>query len=294
MTLKLAFDNFILAKKMQCLTEKSIKNYKEFIIPFMRVIGHNTDVKEITQEDVIQYILSVTERSISISTKGTYIRHLKVFLKWISEECEVIYDVSKIKIPKCAKKNIRVYSNDEIRLIFDSVQTTEVWLTIRNKLMIALMLDSGLRRNEVVNLQRGNIFIDENYISILGKGNKERVVPLGNTSVILLKEYYKMCPYETSFVFCNLDGTQITNNTIKLMISKLSKKLPFEFSAHKLRHNFATNYCLDQTEKYGRVDIYKLMILMGHEDIETTRRYLHMANKIVAAKDHISHLDGVF
>ena len=294
MTLKLAFDNFILAKRMQCLTEKSIKNYKEFIIPFMRVIGYDTDVAEITQDDVTQYIVSVTERSISVSTKGTYIRHLKVFLKWISEEYEVIFDASKIKIPKCAKKNVRVYSDDEIRLIFDSIHTAENWLTIRNKLMIALMLDSGLRRNEVVNLQRSNIFIDEKYISILGKGNKERIVPLGKTSALLLKEYYKMCPYDTSCVFCNLDGTQITNNTIKLMVSKLAKKLPFELSAHKLRHNFATNYCLDQNEKFGRVDIYKLMILMGHEDIETTRRYLHMANKIVAAKDHISHLDGVF
>ena len=294
MTLKLAFDNFILAKRMQCLTEKSIKNYKEFIIPFMRVIGYDTDVAEITQDDVTQYIVSVTERSISVSTKGTYIRHLKVFLKWISEEYEVIFDASKIKIPKCAKKNVRVYSDDEIRLIFDSIHTAENWLTIRNKLMIALMLDSGLRRNEVVNLQRSNIFIDEKYISILGKGNKERIVPLGKTSALLLKEYYKMCPYDTSCVFCNLDGTQITNNTIKLMVSKLAKKLPFELSAHKLRHNFATNYCLDQNEKFGRVDIYKLMILMGHEDIETTRRYLHMANKIVAAKDHMSHLDGVF
>ena len=294
MTLKLAFDNFILAKKMQCLTEKSIKNYKEFIIPFMRVIGYDTDVAEITQEDVTQYVVSVTQRSISISTKGTYIRHLKIFLKWISEEYEAIYDVSKIKIPKCAKKNVRVYSDDEIRLIFDSIKTSETWLTIRNKLMLALMLDSGLRRNEVVNLERGNIFIDEKYISILGKGNKERIVPLGKTSASILKEYYKICPYDTSYVFCNLDGKQITNNTIKQMISKLAKKLPFELSAHKLRHNFATNYCLDQNEKYGRVDIYKLMILMGHEDIETTRRYLHMANKIVAAKDHISHLDGVF
>ena len=294
MTLKLAFDNFILAKKMQCLTEKSIKNYKEFIIPFMRVIGYDTDVAEITQEDISQYIVTVVGRSISVSTKGTYIRHIKIFLRWISEEYEVIYDISKIKIPKCPKKNIRVYSDEEIRLIFDSIKTIETWITIRNKLMVALMLDSGLRRNEVVNLQRVNIYTDEMYISILGKGNKERIVPLGKTSALLLKEYYKLCPYETSYVFCNQDGTQITNNTIKLMISKLAKKLPFELSSHKLRHNFATNYCLDQIDKYGRVDIYKLMILMGHEDIETTRRYLHMANKIVAAKDHISHLDGVF
>ena len=78
-----------------------------------------------------------------------------------------------------------------------------------------------------------------------------------------------------------------------MLISKISKKLPFEFSSHKLRHNFGTNYCLDQYDKYGQIDIYKLMVIMGHEDIKTTRKYLHIANSIIVARSNISHLDKI-
>ena len=86
----------------------------------------------------------------------------------------------------------------------------------------------------------------------------------------------------------------MTNNAVKIFVNKLSKEVGFELSSHKLRHNFATNYCIDQYEEVGQVDIYRLMILMGHEDIETTRRYLHHANEIIGARSCISHLDKVF
>lgn len=80
----------------------------------------------------------------------------------------------------------------------------------------------------------------------------------------------------------------------KKLVSKMAKKLPFELSSHKLRHNFATNYCLDQYNAYGQVDIYRLMYLMGHEDVSTTRRYLHFANEILASKGCISHVDAIY
>lgn len=78
------------------------------------------------------------------------------------------------------------------------------------------------------------------------------------------------------------------------MTNNMKKILPFEFSSHKLRHNFATNYLLNQYEMFGQMDIYQLMVVMGHEDISTTRRYLHQANNILSAKTYISHLDKLF
>ena len=81
---------------------------------------------------------------------------------------------------------------------------------------------------------------------------------------------------------------------IKFLMQKISNDLDFTFSSHKLRHNFATNYCLDEYEKRGVVDIYKLMVLLGHEDIKTTRRYLYLANQIIASNSNVSHLDKIF
>lgn len=79
-----------------------------------------------------------------------------------------------------------------------------------------------------------------------------------------------------------------------MFVNSLSNKLPFDLSAHKLRHNFATNYILDQYKEKGKVDIYQLKALMGHSDIETTERYLHIANEIIASNNSISHLDNIF
>ena len=85
----------------------------------------------------------------------------------------------------------------------------------------------------------------------------------------------------------------MTCDSVKHMVYKLADKLDFELSSHKLRHNFATNYCIDQYEARGQVDIYSLMYLMGHEDVETTQRYLHFAMEIIATRNHVSHLDKV-
>ncbi len=85
----------------------------------------------------------------------------------------------------------------------------------------------------------------------------------------------------------------MTGNAVKLLIHKIANEVPFDLSSHKLRHNFATNYCLDQYDKYGQIDILKLMTLMGHEDTQTTRKYLHFANQVIASKSNISHLDKV-
>ncbi len=82
--------------------------------------------------------------------------------------------------------------------------------------------------------------------------------------------------------------------SIKLMVTKLARLLPFDLSSHKLRQNFATNYCLDQYEKYENIGIQKLVYLMGHEDARTASRYLHFAYEMIAVKENISHVDSVF
>lgn len=126
---------------------------------------------------------------------------------------------------------------------------------------------------------------------VRGKGDKERTVPLGRLTQHFMKEYVAACPFRSDTLFVNCQGDSLTGNTVKLMVARLADVLPFELSSHKLRHNFATNYCIDQYEHKSQVDIYRLMYLMGHEDVETTRRYLHFAYEVIASRDSISHLD---
>lgn len=286
-----AFENFILSRKLMDLSPKTIIAYTDFIRPFVAFIGPEKELMQVTQNDISHYIQTLLERPISRSTRATYIRHVKIFLKWSEREYEVSYKSKVIKVPKSPKKNVKLYSDDELCMIFDSISADEPWIILRNRCIVALMYDSGLRQSEICNLKYSSISFSQNYMTVLGKGNKERTVSLGILAKEFLNRYRELCPFISDTVFVTRTGNPITCNTIKLMVSKLAKKLPFELSSHKLRHNFATNYCLDQYEQTGQIDIYKLKYLMGHENIETTERYLHFAYEIIASRNSISHLD---
>lgn len=293
MTIKESFDKFILSRRLADLSEKTISDYNQFVTPFIVQIGQERSFSSLTQEDIDRYIETVIRRTISKSTKATYIRHVKIYLNWCSKEFEVSYDASKIKVPKTPKKEVRIYSNDEVALIFENISAETEWLTLRNKCIVALMYDSGLRQSEVCSIKLNNFSSDHTKLSVLGKGSKERLVPLGRLTIAFLKQYLALRPHETEYAFVTKHGDILTCNSIKLMISRLDEDLPFSISSHKLRHNFATNYCIDQFETKGNVDIYSLMYLLGHENIETTKRYLHFAMEIIATKNHVSHLDNI-
>lgn len=293
MTIKQAFDEFILSRRLADLTTKTISDYEQFVMPFVHFVGAEKSAEQLQQQDINAYISSLLEKPLSKATRATYIRHVKVFLKWLQEGYAVQYEYKRIKVPKNPKKNVRIYSTGELLEIFDHIHAESEWLTLRNKCIIALMYDSGLRQSEVCTLERSRVIYDENRMTVYGKGNKERTVPLGALTAHYMKSYLDACPYSSKSVFVNRHGKPLTCNAVKLLVSKLSNELGFELSSHKLRHNFATNYCIDQYEEHGQVDIYRLMIIMGHEDIETTRRYLHHANEIIGTKNCISHLDKV-
>ncbi len=293
MTVQETFDNFILSRQLADLSPKTVSDYRQFVMPFVRSVGSEKPLEDVTQQDIQAYLSALLKKPLSKSTRATYIRHVKIFLRWAENEYTAAYSARAVKVPKSPKRNVRIYSDEEVRQIFSSIQAETPWLTQRNKCIVALMYDSGLRQSEVCTLQKSNISFSDNRMTVKGKGDKERTVPLGQLTRHFMLEYFAQCPYSDNIVFLNRRGKPLTCNAVKLFVSRLADSLPFELSSHKLRHNFATNYCIDQYREHGHVDIYRLMYLMGHEEMETTRRYLHMANEILASQGCISHLDGI-
>lgn len=291
MTIQQAFDNFILSRRLADLSEKTIGNYTDFITPFITSIGADKQINALLETDINEYIGALIKRPLSKASRSTYIRHLKIFLRWAESTYKLQINAKHIRVPRSPKRLVKIYADEEITQIFNAIQTNIEWISMRNKCIVALMYDSGLRQAEVCTLKRKNVSFADNRLVVRGKGNKERTVPLGQLTQHFMRIYFDMCPFSTEDVFVNRRGEPLTCNAVKLMITKIADKLDFELSSHKLRHNFATNYCLDQYEKHGHIDIYRLMILLGHEDIETTRRYLHLANEIIASRESISHLD---
>ena len=287
-----AFNDFLLSRHLAGLSGKTVKCYTEFIFPFVKMY-ENRYLEDLTRQDIDKYLETLYKRDLSQASRATYIRHIKIFLRWCEEEYAVDFMARKIRVPKSPKKVVYVYDNDEICQIFQAVRSGEEWLILRNRAVIALMLDSGLRQNEVCQLDKSDVHYNQAYIRVGGKGDKERYVPLGNNSLRFIKLYLAEVPHDCNYLFVDCNGHRITCNAIRQLIYKIGRNLPFEFSSHKLRHNFATNYCLDQYRQHGQVDAYRLMVLMGHEDLQTTMRYIHMANQLIAMQTQISHLDQI-
>jgi len=293
MTLEKAKEQFLHDKEVHGCSEKTIKSYFFFIKVFIDYKG-NCEIEYITQEDIEQYTMYLYSRDLSRATHHTYLHHLRIFFKWCAKRTTLMFDPSEIAVPRSPKKKVRIYSTEDIRLIYTTDCTAVEWLNARNRALVALMLDSGLRQMELCTIRLSDIDFVERRMRVRGKGNKERIVPLGKVTIALINCYRGLTPYpDLKYLFCSSTGKKLTTNAVKLFMRKLSGMLPFEFSSHKLRHNFATNYCIDKIEKEGTVDAYSLMCLMGHESIKTTEGYIHLAREIIASKTCISHVDKV-
>ncbi|MBQ3849324.1 MAG: tyrosine-type recombinase/integrase [Clostridia bacterium] len=290
-----AWNEFLLYKRISGVSEKTLDDYEQFIMPFVRYHGMEAPLADITQDRISQYLESLFKRSLAKATIATHIRHIKVFLNWLSKEYEVSFDADKIIVPRTYKKQVLIYSQEEIAQIFEAVDAESEWLSIRNKACIALMLDSGLRRGELCTIKTSDYNRSMQTLTVCGKGEKTRTVHVGKLSARLIDEYLALCPFNSkNALFVNRTGNEMTGNALKQFMSKLQTKLPFKLSCHKLRHNFATNYCLDMYEEKGQMDAYSLQTLLGHSSMAVTMRYIHHAQSIVASKACISHLDKLF
>ena len=294
MTVFESYESYVFSKRKKGLKVTSLEDVDFCLRGFIRAVGAELDIQKLSQDMVDCYILSLYTRSLSKATVSTYIRYLRLFLMFVDSRYGLSFSPETIEIPKSPKKKVRLYSDSEVVLIFNSIKCSVPWIVARNRAIIALMLDSGLRQCEIVSLRCSDISFSASRLRVHGKGDKERYCLLGNISARYLREYFKLCPYsDTDYAFCSDDGSQITGNGIRIFVSRLAATLPFELSSHKLRHNFATNYVIQKSESGQQVDAYTLKLLMGHESIVTTEGYIHCAMEALAVKSSISYLDSL-
>lgn len=286
-------EKYISYHKSLCHSEKTIKNYVDILNSFNHIVKVD-DYSDFSIVHISKYQDYLNSRKISVATYGSYMRHVKAFVHWLGI-CDHIDDnllYTKISVPKAPKKIVKIYNSLEIKEIYNKCITSVPWITARNKLIISLMLDAGLRRHEVTLINK--VDLTDDILVVHGKGRKDRLVSLGFVISEHMQSYIKECPYNMPYLFATRRGSALTDNSIKQFISKLSEQLSFEFSCHKLRHNFATNFLIDSYDKNGFYDAYTLQILLGHEDLRTTDRYVHLAAQYIATRKRVSHLDNVY
>lgn len=163
-------------------------------------------------------------------------------------------------------------------------------LSLRNKCFVALMLDCGLRRGEVPRLNVGDVNIKSRTLLINGKGTKQRIVPIGELTLNLLRSYkqkFLTCAADCSPFFLDRSGNRCTNNLMKQVFQELKTVSGIErLHPHLLRHTFATYYLADGG------DLETLRLIPGHSNIQTTQMYLHLAFNLKLSRSCFhSHLD---
>lgn len=286
MKLSSALERFLQYQRLKRNSPATIADYTICIKKFIEWCG-DPDCRSLTADMVNDYNLYQRDRVKPVTVR-TYIRHIRVFVRFCvrNKYCKDIYN--DIIMPKRSVKVVDILTPADVRLLMDSFGSD--YFGIRNKCMITLMLDCGLRASEVVGLLVNNIDFRYNYIKVIGKGDKERIVPFGRSVSDCIKAYLKVRPScSCPELFVDLYGSPLTRTVFKKIFKRLREKTGIKrLHPHLLRHTFATNYLL-----YSDGDIYKLSMLLGHSDVTTSEIYLHYANyySFMKTKKSFSFLD---
>ena len=200
-------------------------------------------------------------------------------------------DISiKIKKPVTPKTLPTVLNLEEVEKIIDVSNGLSKPLDFRNRAMVELAYGSGLRVSELLNLEISDLHLNMNLVKITGKGNKERIVPLGEESVFAIRKYLvegrtKLAPKNNQIVFINKKGEKLSRVGFYKIIKKIADKahIKKKISPHTLRHSFATHLL------ENGASLRTVQDLLGHEDIMTTEIYTHVTRKYIRKEYNLKH-----
>lgn len=254
--------------------------YKRDINQYLMYLG-DIDIKnlsDVKSTHIRDYIRILSDGGMAPASISRIISSIRTYYRFLSSEN--ILDENPVLLinnPKLPKKLPDVLSEKEISLIINAIQESSQFYQ-RDKAIIELLYSCGIRVTELCNLEMSNLFIDEDLIRVMGKGNKERLLPLGVRSKKYLDDYIKHSRNShikksgSSFVFVSRNGNQLTRAMINIILNKWTQVsgLKKSVSPHKLRHSFATHLL------EGGADLRFVQALLGHSDISTTQIYTHI------------------
>ena len=277
-----ALDNFRMYLKIERgLSQNSIENYSLDIRSFKNFLcDQKIDETPLNckQETVKKYIYE-TAKILSEHTQARRISGLRSFFDYlIFEKYRSTNPTDLVETPKLGKKLPDVLSVSEIELILKNLDLSHPQ-GHRNRAIIETLYGSGLRVSEIVNLNLSNLFFKESLIQVTGKGNKQRLVPMGSISKKYLEIYIKQVRNfqkidnkDQDLVFLNRNGKQLTRQMIFTLVQTLASKAKIDkkIGPHTFRHSFATHLL------ENGADLRTIQILLGHESITTTEIYTHL------------------
>ncbi len=276
------FKNFL--KFERNLSENSTQSYIQDLQKLIRFLSDNNINKKISEinSNVIREFVYQQTKLIKPSSQSRLISSLKNFFDYlIIEKIIFINPINSIQYPKIATKIPETLSTLEIDKLIDYLKKSKK-NSLRNCTILEVLYSCGLRVSELTDLNISDIFFDDFLIKILGKGRKERFVPMSKIVKDMIKDYLNSERFNTitkkgfeDILFLNNRGEKLTRVMIYtiLNIAKKGTGIKKKVSPHILRHSFATHLI------ENGADISSIQHMLGHTNITTTERYLHVSKK---------------
>lgn len=268
-----------ISMNLQTSTLNSYENRLNIFNDYLNNAGYK-NITDITA-DTIREFLAQKANCVSKSTLWAYYITLNIFFKFLYRNNlisnNIIENVSK---PRKKKHTLRVFNNTEIKLILNYFDKS-TFIGFRNYAIMCTLFSTGIRISELCNLNCVDIMFELDMINIIGKGDKQRHIPITATLKKIMLKYFKMrneyitekSLNQSRFYFITRTGNKINRDNIEWLFIKIKNSYNIQgdrFSAHTFRHTFAKTYLLNGG------DIFSLQKILGHEKIETTRQYIDL------------------
>jgi integrase/recombinase XerD len=251
----------------------------DMLIQFFKAKSLKKEVSEVSGNDLKDFLVWINELGMLPPTQARVLSGLKAFFKYLLLDNQIKIDPSAlIESPKTSRKLPDTLSILEINSLIEAIDLSKAE-GMRNKAMLEILYGCGLRVSELTSLKISNLFLDIDFIKILGKGDKERLVPIGSEAIKFLRIFIDevrvhiaVKPGKEDFVFLNMRGNPISRVMVFLIIKDLAKKAGINksISPHTFRHSFATHLI------EGGADLRAVQEMLGHESITTTEIYTHL------------------
>ena len=246
------------------------------LVDYLRAEG--IDPVEVKLEDLQHFAASLHDIGISPRSQCRILSGVRAFYRFLFVDGWVDSDPSELlESPQIGEHLPEVLSTEEVDILEKAIDLSK-WEGHRNKAIIEVLFSCGLRVSELVNLKLSNLYLDEEFLRVEGKGRKERLVPISPRAIKELGYWFDdrcrmdIKPGEEDYVFLNRRGAHLTRTMILIMIKRLAEEAGIHktISPHTLRHSFATALL------EGGADLRAIQAMLGHESIGTTEIYTHI------------------
>jgi len=258
-----ALDEFLIDLKIEERSPKTILFYRDRLKWFVNFIGQDTLLKDIGTGDIKQYFSA--QNSQHIYAYHAKYRGLRAFLNWCVRQNYILESPLTFNPPKLPDIIKPAFTDDELKAIIKACTGS---LGPRNKAMILVLIDTGIRREELARLKVADINLDARLISVIGKGRKQRLIPVSSTTLKAIWNYLKQRRNSSEFLWLTEEGRPLTGDGIGQMLRDVISHAGVKHKgAHTFRHTFANNF-LD----HGG-DPLDLQYLLGHTSLKMVENY---------------------